>query len=63
MSDDEDYEYDYSDDDGGYEYESGEDDDVEMEDGWNPTSMEGIASENPNAAPTMSGKSELLISR
>ena len=58
MSDDEDYEYDYSDDDGGYEYES-DDNDVEMEDGWNPTSTEGIASENPNAAPTMSGKFQL----
>lgn len=57
MSDDEeDYEYEYSDDDAGYEYESGEDDDVEMKDGWNPTSTEGIASENPNAAPTMPGK-------
>ena len=55
MSDEEDYEYEYSDDDEGYEYESG-DDDVEMKDGWNPTSTEGIASENPNAAPTMPGK-------
>mmetsp|Transcript_6086 Transcript_6086/g.12526 ORF Transcript_6086/g.12526 Transcript_6086/m.12526 type:complete len:511 (-) Transcript_6086:195-1727(-) len=54
MSDEEDYEYEYSDDDEGYEYESG-DDDVEMKDGWNPTSTEGIASENPNAAPTMPG--------
>lgn len=50
MSDDDEYEYDYSDDEE-YEFEN-EDDEMD----WNPSSTAGIASENPNAAPTMSGK-------
>lgn len=49
MSDDDEYEYDYSDDEE-YEFEN-EDDEMD----WNPSSTAGIASENPNAAPTMSG--------
>ena len=50
MSDDE-YEYDYSDEE---DYEFEDEDDDEMD--WNPSSTAGIASDNPNAAPTMSGK-------
>ena len=52
MSDDDDYEYDYSDEEEDYEFED-EGSDNGMD--WNPSSTEGIASENPNAAPTMSG--------
>lgn len=52
MSDDDDYEYDYSDEEEDYEFE--DEDDNEMD--WNPSSTEGIASENPNAAPTMPGR-------
>ena len=55
MSDEEDdYEYDYSDEED-YEFE---DDDDEMD--WNPSSTGGIASENPNAAPTISGKDHII---
>jgi hypothetical protein len=54
MSDDDEYEYDYSDDEE-YEFEN-EDDEMD----WNPSSTAGIASENPNAAPTMSGKCHIL---
>ena len=46
--DEDDCEYDYSDEE---DYDLEEDDD-EMD--WNPSAT--IASENPNAAPTMSGK-------
>jgi len=50
MSDEEDdYEYDYSDD----EDCEFEDEDDEMD--WNPSCTAGIASENPNAAPTICG--------
>jgi hypothetical protein len=49
MSDD-DYSYDYSEEED-YEFEE---DDGEMD--WNPSSTAGIAPDNPNAAPTMSGK-------
>jgi len=68
MSDDE-YEYDYDDDDDEYKYSDDDncwDDDGDADDGsdndddgmdvdWNPSSTAGIASENPNAAPMISG--------
>jgi len=47
---DDDYEYDFSD---GEDYEFEDNDNDEMD--WNPSSIAGIASDNPNAAPTMSG--------
>ena len=64
MSDDE-YEYDYDDDEDEYEYSDDDncwddnvsdenDDDMDVD--WNPSSTAGIASENPNAAPMVSGK-------
>mmetsp|Transcript_29292 Transcript_29292/g.79286 ORF Transcript_29292/g.79286 Transcript_29292/m.79286 type:complete len:514 (+) Transcript_29292:367-1908(+) len=48
--DDDDYSYDYSDEE---DYEIEDDDNDEMD--WNPSSLGGMASENPNAAPTMYG--------